>query len=164
MTLLTDEQVCDELLTPRETSVQTADAEVVALRSALGSYRDETLQWAERRSATQPSLVPAAKRSERWAALPRWSLATIAIVTIAAGAAHLSEERADLAESTSAQPMAAAQETRSTPAEIAADNKLLNSIDAELSYHTQSPVDAFDLKAPAASASRQRTSGGGSEE
>ncbi len=140
MTPLTDEQLCEELLAPSG----SGDPEAAALRSALGSYRAETLQWAERRSATQSSLAARARQAERWAALPRWSLATIAVVTIAAGVAHVSQDR-DGSASMSA-PVQAAQPARSSAEDIAADNQLLNSINAELDYHGRSPVDAFNLK------------------
>ncbi len=163
MTPLTNDQVCDQLH-PAVAQARHDDAELATLRSALGSYRAQTLQWAERRSATQPSLVAQARRSERWAALPRWSLATIAIVTIAAGVAHVSEGRGNMAEDASLPPVAAVQETRSSAAEIAADNKLLNSIDAELSYHSRSPVDGLDLKGPATSGQRQAQIPDGSED
>ena len=143
MKILTDEQFANEL----SAEAPAGDAEVLTLQTALDSYRTEMLQWAERRSAAQPSLAARARRGERWAALPRWSLATIAIVTIAAGVAHLSEQH----ETDSEQPVAArvisSPQARSSAEDIAADNKLLHSIDAELSYRAQSPVDGLDLKA-----------------
>ncbi len=142
MTHRTDEEAGNELLMPFCTPSREDDAELSALRCALGSYRAATSLWAERRSATQPSLAARARRAERWAALPRWSLATIAVVTIAAGAAHLSQDRGTSGNAASA--MAAVQ-TRSSADEIAADNEMLRSIDAELSYHGRSPVDGSDL-------------------
>lgn len=123
------------------------DAAARDLRQALRSYRQETLHWAERRSAGQPSLAILARRQERWAALPRWSLALVALVTIAGGVAHLagSADTADqplLVLDASASPM----DRPSTTADIEADNLLLSSIDAELSYHAASPVDSLHLQ------------------
>ena len=66
---LTDERFSDLLASP---AALTDDAELNDLKAALGSYRSETLLWAERRSAVQPSLVPAA-RSNRF-----WSMASLA--------------------------------------------------------------------------------------
>ena len=143
---LTDEQFSDELLRVPVSPSHAEQRELIALHSALESYRCEALHWAERRSAAQPSLAAAARRSERWAALPRWSLATIAIVTIAAGVAHLSEQRSTITDAVANSPSSLQQGMHSSADEIAADNKLLNSIDVELRYHASSPVDAFDLK------------------
>ena len=164
MNPLTDEQMSELLARPIDASDGTADAELARLRSALTSYRTETLLWAERRSAAQPSLAAAARRSDRWAALPRWSLATIAIVTIAAGVAHVSESRNTPEDGTQASLLGAAQQSRSSADDIAADNKLLHSIDDALVYRTQSPVDAYDRGASAGHNAQQVTSGDDSEE
>ena len=65
---LTDDEFAELLLrADSAVAANEADSEAAALRSAFRSYRAETLQWAERRSATQPSLQPAARRSRFWA-------------------------------------------------------------------------------------------------
>ena len=144
---LTDEAFADLLAHAGCSSHEPASSqqpEVLVMHSALQSYRAETLQWAERRSSTRASLLPAARRSDRWAALPQWSLALVAAVTIAAGVAHVAETRA-VVQDTAAVTVPSV-EARALPADIAADNRLLSSIDAALSYHADSPVDALQLK------------------
>ena len=128
------------------TDDHTDAAEIERLQVALGSYRAETLHWAERRSAGQPSLQALAKRNERWAALPRWSLATVALVTILGGVAHLAQSGAATITALGNETATAVAERPAAPADIAADNRLLSSINAELSYHAASPVDALGLQ------------------
>jgi hypothetical protein len=150
---LSDEQIADLLasapLTPGSSNQE--DAELHALRAALGSYRSETLLWAERRSAVQPSLVAAAQRNRFWAAVPQWSLAAVAAVTVATGIVHFTGNPGDRS---AAAPMPAtasapAQALHATQADadIAADNQLLSSIDQALTYRPVSPADEFGLKA-----------------
>ena len=126
------------------------DNEVRQLASALHSYRQEQTLWAERRSAGQPSLAEKAQHQARWGYLPRWSLALIALVTIAGGVTHVVGTRSatDAPDASVVSTVDVVEAT--TPADIAADNHLLNSIDAELSYHAASPVDALRLKEEAA--------------
>ena len=142
-----DDETFTRLLSQPAEAVNDADAEVVALRSALRSYRTETLQWAERRSSTQPSLRPAARRSRVWAAVPQWSLAAVAVISIAAGAVHV-YDRPDAGEETTAAAdvTPAGSAARTSEADIAADNELLSSIDQALSYRVASPVDRLELK------------------
>lgn len=146
---VSDEVFAELLARPADASAGT-DPEAEVLRSALRSYRAETLQWAERRSSTQPSLQPAARRRRVWAAVPQWSLAMVAVISIAAGVAHVYDRPGvnDASESTTAATLdvMAAHEARSSAADIAADNRLLSSIDQALSYHAQSPIDSLGLK------------------
>ena len=144
---LTDEALTELLAQPADTASTTEGGEeAVMLRSALRTYRTETLQWAERRSSTQPSLQPAARRSRVWAAVPQWSLAAVAVISIAAGVAHV-YDFSDRAEQPAAPVAAAVAGSAAASAEdIAADNALLSSIDQELSYHAASPVDSLGLK------------------
>lgn len=139
---LTDEQFAVALAKNAEVEDAGVSAEPLRMREVLGSYRTETLHWAECRSAVQPSLVPAARRAERWAALPRWSLATVALVTILGGLAHFSEYGSTTGRETSTAVVA----KQAAPADIAADNRLLSSINAELNYHSASPVDDLGLQ------------------
>jgi negative regulator of sigma E activity len=151
---LTDEQF-SELLAGRP-SAETlanlhtgddADLELNDLKSALQNYRSETLVRAERRAATAPSLGPAARRSRMWAAMPQWSLAAVAVVTVAVGVVHFSGSDGDDVASTAA-PVTVASQTavKSSAEDIASDNELLSSIDAALSYHGKSSVDALGLQ------------------
>lgn len=135
------------LLAEAPVTTDHADAaEIERLQVALGCYRAATLHWAERRSAGQPSLQAMAKRNERWAALPRWSLATVALVTILGGAARLAQYGAATSTAPGSETTTAVAERTAAPADIAADNRLLSSINAELSYHAASPVDGLGLQ------------------
>ncbi|SEB69551.1 hypothetical protein [Terriglobus roseus] len=152
---LTDEQFAD-LLAGRPTSETLADlqgdadaaAELVALKSALHSYRAESLVWAERRSASAPSLAPAARRRARWMAVPQWSLAAVAVAAVAVGIGHFSGSNAN--DAVASTPTIATSSTLSASAlperDFASDNELLTSIDAALSYAGASPVDGLGLK------------------
>lgn len=126
----------DDLLTGK---IDTADAEV--LRAAVASYRAESLLWAERRSAAMPSLVPAARRARLWAAVPRWSLVTVAVFTVAVGMAHYgntTQPAIPVEVSTDATP--------ATPKELADDNALLKQIDAAVNAKSDLPADALGLQ------------------
>ena len=148
---LSDQAFSELLCRPAGTSAGPVDAEAEALRSALRSYRTETLQWAERRSSAQASLQPAARRSRMWAAVPQWSLAAVAVISIAAGVAHVYDrpdvnDTSEVTVATEPSPSAVVPAAPASPAEIAADNRLLSSIDQALSYHTGSPIDSLGLK------------------
>ena len=147
---LTDDEFAELLLrADSAVAANEADSEAAALRSAFRSYRAETLQWAERRSATQPSLQPAARRSRFWAGVPQWSLAAVAVISIAAGVAHVYDRPGtggDDTPSTTQGAVTAVSVARTSDADIAADNRLMSSIDRELSYHSESTVDSLGLK------------------
>lgn len=145
---MTDEAFAELLLKPPADTdgMETAhdQQELRSVQAALGSYRRETLHWAERRSAGQPSLADKARAQERWAALPRWALATVALVTIVGGVVHMASDRAGAPTST-AITLPAEAKSQATD-DLAADNHLLSSIDAEVSYHGGSPVDELRLR------------------
>ena len=142
---LSDEEFAEQLMRPHA-SDRAGDADVARMAEALAVYRQDALQWAERRSAVQPSLAPAARRGDRWAALPRWALATVALVTIAGAAAHVATDRLRV-DDAPALAIVRVAEAAATPAELAADDHLLSSIDAALSVHGASPVDGLHLRA-----------------
>ena len=156
----TDEEfatlLCQPLTEHQSPSETVSPADLRNLQAALKSYRAETLLWAERRSAAQPSLAARAHRQGRWAALPRWSMALVAVVTIAGGAVHVASSRAEVDEPAIVTDAAV---ERPNPADIAADNELLSSIDAELSYHAHSPVDSLDLRSREDGAAEGNASG-----
>ncbi|AFL86946.1 hypothetical protein Terro_0607 [Terriglobus roseus DSM 18391] len=154
---LTDEQFAD-LLAGRPSAGTLselhddadAELELAELKSALHSYRAETLDWAERRAATAPSLVPAARRRALWVAVPQWSMAAIAVAAVAVGVGHFSGRGSDDAMPNAASISAPA--VLSSASEIATDNQLLTSIDDALTSDL-SAVDALGLK-PASDAGR----------
>ena len=119
--------------------------ESLELKAALRSYRTETLAWAERRSATQPSLAAKAKASV-WAAVPQWSLAAVAMVAIAAGAVHFAGPAAQTAAPAAQVSALSAPIALASPDQIAADNQLLGSIDEALQYETVSPTTEYSAQ------------------
>lgn len=150
---LTDEQIAD-LLAGRP-SAQTltllheneqSQVELAGLKSALHMYRAETLDWAERRSAAAPSLEAAARRQARWFAVPQWSLAAIAVATVAVGVGHMFGHVPDAAGNTATVLTADVTDAPTSSADIVSDDELLTSIDAALSSARVSPVEALGLE------------------
>jgi hypothetical protein len=151
---LSDEALSEMLAKPTNNS---ADTEVVALKAALRSYRTETLAWAERRSATQPSLTSRAKEG-RWAAVPQWSLACVAVVAVAAGVVHFAGYGAEDISPAANIAVTTSATTTASQDDIEADNQLLGSIDQALRYHSVSPADEFQAQ-PAKQSSRNTHTG-----
>ena len=139
-----DEALSELLASPEEKTVE--DAEVQAMVSALRSYRTETLALAERRSATLPSLAARAKTSRWTAAVPQWSLAAVAVVAVMAGVVRFAGYGGDAAAPDAARVAATSSAQATSEDEIAADNRLLDSIDQALRYNRVSPVAAFEEK------------------
>ncbi len=146
---MTDEEFAELLLKPcadtKDMGLTGNQQELWEMQDALTSYRRDALHWAERRSAVQPSLSDRARAQQRWTALPRWALAMVALVTIAGGVAHLVADRGE-EPGTSVSATLPAAEQPAAADDLAADNHLLSSIDAELSYHGGSPVDGLRLQ------------------
>jgi negative regulator of sigma E activity len=137
---ISDEALSELLASPEKNMVE--DAEVQAMVAALRSYRTETLARAERRSATLPSLAARAK-TNRWAAVPQWSLAAVAVMAVAVGVVRFAGYGAA---PDAAHAVATSSAQATSDDEIAADNQLLNSIDEALRYNKVSPVEAFETK------------------
>lgn len=133
---LTDEQMAVLLAAaPANDTTFEADAEVRAMQAALRSYRTETLLWAERRSAGQPSLAPLVARNRFWTAAPQWALAAIAVVTISVGAFHLRESNNAVNDIPAVQTFA-----QTSTSSLAEDNRLLSQIDVALQYDSAPPA------------------------
>ena len=143
---LSDEQICELLMGGAPKTATELPAEADALKSALTSYRMETLRWAERRSAAMPSLLPAARRNGVWAAVPQWSLAAVAVITVAIGVAHLNNASQEDAAAESPAAIKRTVDAAATPEQIADDNALLGSIDAAVNAGTGLPVKALGLE------------------
>lgn len=140
---MTDEQFCAMLMA--HDSAEDATTEVNDLKDALATYRTETLEWADRRSAVQPSLAVAAERKSLWAAAPQWALAAVAVMTVTIGAIHFVGNGVDDTASTTQVTMQSApQPTRQQ--QIAEDNALLESIDSALSTGSGVPLDSLGLE------------------
>lgn len=147
---LTDEQFADLLLLHKDDPHDACgphqgseDAELAEMSAALKLYRVDTLQWAERRSGSQPSLVAAASGSAPWA-LPQWSLAVVALITIAGGVVRMAQNQSEMTMPASTD--AAIRTEEATASDSAADDRLLSSIHTALSYHAASPVDGLHLQ------------------
>jgi len=135
---LTDEEFCERLFSH---DASAADGELEDVRNAVANYREMMSDWAHRRSAAQPSLAAAARRSRFWAAVPQWSLAAVAMMTVAvtAGMLHLNNAPNDTTEAIHATTDAAHQL-------MSADNDLLISIDAVVNASTDLPVIKLGLE------------------
>ncbi len=108
-----DESMLDPLLLDAD-----EDLDLETLQGALQSYKAETLQWAEQRSAAM-----AVPHLGSWARSPRWALASMLLVACGVGmvlAVHPADETAAVAV---AAPTAQA---------LAEDERLLQSVDAAL--------------------------------
>lgn len=96
--------------------------DLVMMHAALESYRDESLRWAERRSATMPALKPAS----RWFHAPQWAVAATAVVALAVTGVFYTQHLHAPADITTAA-------TAPTQQALAVDNELLSSVDQALS-------------------------------
>ena len=101
-----------------------------AIDEALASYRAESLDWAEQRSARMPSPLPAGSRTHvpAWLRAPQWVLGTVALCGCVMGGAVYAHHQATLAEDA-----AMALPAAPTNQALAADNELLSSVDHALS-------------------------------
>lgn len=145
---LTDEQFCELLMGGAPEATAELHAEAGAFKSALSSYRADSLVWAERRSAAMPSLLPSVRRSGFHVAWPQWTLAAVAVMTMVVAGVHVNTASQDTAAvDTSA---AITRTVDATPEQIADDNVLLGSIDAAVHAGAGLPVNALGLDAHAA--------------
>jgi len=139
---LSDELFCELLVSQHRAQEETA--ELTEMKDALDTYRTETLAWAERRSAAQPSLAAAARRRHLWSAAPQWAMAAVAVMSITVGVLHFTGIPGD--EAASEQTIPAASMAQANPQQqIADDNALLESIDSALNTGSTLPVDALGL-------------------
>lgn len=150
---LTDEQFSDLLAGGSLDSGSEAhlavcsecQAEAEAVAGSLTEFNTFSMAWAEREA---PRRIQTPSRwMLRLGAHPVWNaglLAAAASVALAIGL-HLPQHSAPAAPTTAAlqQPV-----VRPTPTDLAADNRLLASIDQELSYSPQPSVPLAELKAP----------------
>ena len=140
---LSDERFCELLVSQHRTPEETTD--LAEMKDALEIYRTETLAWAERRSAAQPSLAAAARRRHLWSAAPQWAMAAVAIMSIAVGVLHFTGVPGDET-AMEQQTIPAASMAQANPQQqIADDNALLESIDSALNTGSTLPVDALGL-------------------
>ncbi len=100
-------------------------AEAMEMRDALRSYREQSLEWAQKRSVTMP--VPVPHRLDRWLAAPQWALGTAAFCACVVGGALYTHHQAVLV-----QQQAAVLPVQQTEQALADDNELLLSVNAAL--------------------------------
>lgn len=99
------------------------------VQTALRRYRAESLEWAQQRSATMPSPLPAGARADRpaWLQAPQWVLGTAAFCACVVGGTVYTHHQATLLERAAAVlPNAPTQQA------LAIDNELLSSVDDAL--------------------------------
>ncbi|SDG01313.1 hypothetical protein [Terriglobus roseus] len=138
---LSDELFCEMLVSHHHASEETA--ELSEMKDALDTYRSETLAWAERRSAAQPSLAAAARRRQFWVVAPQWAMAAVAIMSVTVGVLHFTGVPGD--ETAMDQQTIPAVAQASPQQQLADDNALLESIDSALNTGSALPVDALGL-------------------
>lgn len=123
--------------------------ELESVRSAVGDLGELSLRWAEQR-AGRVQVPP--RWSLRWHAVPGWS-AAVAVLLFCGVAIGVHEQAASRSH-------IAMQISRSQPApaptedELAQDNRLLRSIDDELSEQVRPQVPPSELTASARTARR----------
>lgn len=141
---LSDEQFCAMLMS--DGSAEDDATEINAMKDALATYRTEAMDWAERRSAAQPSLAAKAAKQSLWASAPQWALAAVAVMTVTVGVMHFTGNGMDETASTThgTTEISAPQPTRQQ--QIAEDNALLESIDSALNTRSGLPVDGLGLE------------------
>ena len=130
MQRLAAEQKGEDELSAAE-ALETDDAaDLQAMEGALGSYRAQSLDWAEQKSAAMPSPLPKGARTNRpaWLQAPQWALGTAAFCACLAGGALYNHHQNTLLEQAAITlPAAPTQQA------LAADNQLLSSVDEALS-------------------------------
>jgi anti-sigma-K factor RskA len=133
---LSDEEFCALLVN----GADTGNAEAAELKSTLNSYRHESLVWAQRRSAAMPSLAPAARRQGIWAAVPQWTLAAVAAMTVTVGVVHFANASRGNTQEDAPIAMEQTADNRSTASQLDDDNELLHSIDAAVNAGSGLPA------------------------
>jgi anti-sigma factor RsiW len=120
--------------------------ELVELRSGMASFKQASLAWAQ---AEAPRRVPVPSRWDiRRHVLPAWSFAAAMVVAVAAVGVRHEVTNREIAQQTVASVAVAANAP--TGNEQAEDNRLLMSIDQELSYQERPSVPVTDLVAEGA--------------
>lgn len=103
-----------------------ADAvELAALANALGSYRRQSLEWAQQRSAAMPPPVVHARPA--WLDAPQWALGTIGFCACVIGGALYTHHQATLS-----QQAAVALPAAPSSQLVAQDNELMLLVDDAL--------------------------------
>jgi hypothetical protein len=125
-------------------------ARVAQADAPLASFRAVTLAWSERQSATAPMPTVAAARSV-WERRLAWSLAVATCAVV--GLAH-ANHRASVS-APAPQPVLSQEAVAPSADQLSSDNRLLNSIDRELSASNESS-DALGL-VPVSSSQRSAT-------
>jgi hypothetical protein len=163
---LTDSQFSDLLLGANPPAVRAhleacpqcaVEAERVSL--AIGSFEQQSRLWAERRAASQPTLVPHRQPAFAWLHIPAspqaWTAAALAIA-LAAGigvavrndiSVHKDHPQAVQQQVAMAQPAPTV-----SPSTLKADNALLSAIDGELRADESTPASLYGLTATSRSA------------
>jgi hypothetical protein len=140
-----DRQTGDQQTTAHLQTCAACRNELQSIRAAVGDLRELSLQWAEQRAVR----VQAPTRwTMRWRAVPGWGAAVAAVLFcgIAIGVHEQNVVRnhvpAQIAgtEVSQAEPPVAPSED-----ELAQDNRLLRSIDDELSQQVRPQVSASEL-------------------
>jgi hypothetical protein len=149
---LTDAQFTDLLLGTPPPAVREhlnactqCAAEAERVSGAIGSFRQHSSLWAERRAATRPPAhLPHRTSAFAWLHRPQaWTAASLAIA-LAVGigvSVHNAHTR-----NAQQQPVAQVQPSAQlSPATLKADNELLSAIDGELREDESTPASVYGL-------------------
>ena len=118
-------------------------AEAEAITGSLAEFNKFSVIWAER-EALRRVRTPS-RWTLRWGAHPAWSAGVVAAAAVVFTVGlHLSQPTAPV---TVAAPVTRATSTTPSGAELAEDNRLLSSINQELSSAPQPTVSLADLRA-----------------
>ncbi len=128
---------------------EDCQAELQAVSSGIQQFRTFSLLWAELQA---PKRVPVPSPwAVRFGGIPRWSMAAAALVIVGA-AVGIHQEKKTVPEV----QMVVVADTATAPSSsvLAEDNRLLMSIDQELSSEVRPPVPVSELQVQAGSAHR----------
>jgi hypothetical protein len=139
---LTDEQFSDFLADDSASQEAIAHldvcehcrTELAELRSAMGSFGEISLAWAEVEAPRR--IQPPTRWEIRRRTMPAWGLAVATMMAVAAVGIH---RQLDL-RAPAVPAVSTAEVTEPSSGELAQDNRLLMSIDQELNYQVQPAV------------------------
>jgi hypothetical protein len=153
---LSEDQIDDHFVGDLSTSAAAHLAEcdecsrrVARAAEPMASFRDVSMAWSERRSATMP-LPRVAPQGLVWELRMGWAMASCALVlgfAVTGGgrslrSASVSSTQATESSSTSAvaAPVVVAAKYEATPERVSADNRMLKAIDTELDAAVETPA------------------------
>jgi hypothetical protein len=134
-------ETADHATAAHLTTCATCRQELSSMRSAVGDLRELSMRWAEERA---PRITVPSRWTLGWQAVPGWSTAAMVLLFGIAIGGHVQSPF----QPTSTAVNQTQTVTAPTEDELAQDNRLLRSIDQELSEQVRPQVPASELTAP----------------